>query len=40
MRKLGDSRLSDADRAVVQELLGEASRMLDYTEQFVPGRHD
>jgi Bacterial toxin 28 len=35
-RQLGDSRLSDADRAAAQSELSEASRLLDYSEGFVP----
>ncbi|TCO62994.1 polymorphic toxin type 28 domain-containing protein [Actinocrispum wychmicini] len=35
-RQLGDSRLSDADRATAQEELSEASRLLDHSEQYVP----
>jgi hypothetical protein len=33
---LGDSGLSQAQRAEAERQLGEASRMLDRTEQFVP----
>jgi hypothetical protein len=35
-RLLGDSRVSAADRAQYQAELSEASRLLDYSEQFVP----
>jgi hypothetical protein len=35
-RQLGDSRLSDADRAAAQSELSEASRLLDHSEGFVP----
>ncbi|HEX6501359.1 MAG TPA: polymorphic toxin type 28 domain-containing protein [Micromonosporaceae bacterium] len=35
-RQLGDSRISDADRAALQSELSEASRLLDHSEQFVP----
>jgi uncharacterized protein YukE len=35
-RQLGDSRISDADRATLQSELSEASRLLDHSEQFVP----
>ncbi|GGK95986.1 putative T7SS-secreted protein [Mangrovihabitans endophyticus] len=35
-RLLGDSRVSAADRAQYQSELSEASRLLDYSEQFVP----
>jgi hypothetical protein len=34
-RQLGDSRISDADRAALQSELSEASRLLDHSEQFV-----
>lgn len=35
-RLLGDSRVSASDRAQYQAELSEASRLLDYSEQFVP----
>jgi hypothetical protein len=35
-RLLGDSRVSDADRAAYQSELSEASKLLDHSEQFVP----
>ena len=35
-RKLGDTRLSEADRAAAQEELSEASRLLDHSKQFLP----
>jgi hypothetical protein len=35
-RLLGDSRVSDADRAGYQSELSEASKLLDHSEQFVP----
>jgi hypothetical protein len=35
-RQLGDSRISDGDRSAVESELSEASRLLDYSEQFVP----
>jgi hypothetical protein len=35
-RLLGDSRASGADRAAYESELSEASRLLDYSEQFVP----
>jgi uncharacterized protein YukE len=35
-KQLGDSRLSDADKAAAQEELSEASRLLDHSEQYVP----
>jgi Bacterial toxin 28 len=35
-RSLGDSRVSPADRAQYEAELSEASRLLDYFEQFVP----
>jgi hypothetical protein len=35
-KQLGDSRLSDADRAAAQSELSEASRLLDHSKQFVP----
>ncbi|UQU64316.1 polymorphic toxin type 28 domain-containing protein [Couchioplanes caeruleus] len=35
-RLLGDSRVSAADRAQYEAELSEASRLLDYSEQFVP----
>jgi hypothetical protein len=37
-RQIGDTRISDTDRAALQSELSEASRLLDYSEQFVP-RH-
>jgi hypothetical protein len=37
-KRLGDSRLSNEDRVAVQKVLGEVSRMLDFTEEFVPQR--
>jgi uncharacterized protein YukE len=33
---LGDSRVAEADRAAYEAELSEASRLLDYSEQFVP----
>jgi len=33
---LGDSRVPEADRAVYQSELSEASRLLDHSEQYVP----
>ncbi len=35
-RQLGDSRTNPADRAELERELSEASRLLDYSEQFVP----
>jgi Bacterial toxin 28 len=35
-RQLGDSRISGGDRAALQSELSEASKLLDYSEQFVP----
>jgi hypothetical protein len=35
-RLLGDSRVPASDRAQYQAELSEASRLLDYSEQFVP----
>lgn len=35
-QQLGDSRISDADRTALNAELSEASRLLDYSEQFVP----
>lgn len=35
-RQLGDSRITDADRSALGSELSEASRLLDYSEQFVP----
>ena len=35
-RLLGDSRVSDSDKAQFQAELSEASRLLDRSEQFVP----
>ena len=35
-RQLGDTRISAADKSVLQSELSEASRLLDYSEQFVP----
>lgn len=35
-RLLGDSGLTSAQRAEAERKLGEASRMLDRTEQYVP----
>ena len=35
-RLLGDMRVSASDRAQFQAELSEASRLLDYSEQFVP----
>ena len=35
-RLLGDSRAGEADRAAYEAELSEASRLLDYSEQFVP----
>ena len=35
-RQLGDSRLSDQARQAAQDELSEASRLLDYSRQFVP----
>jgi len=35
-QQLGDSRISDTDRAALQSELSEASRLLDHSEQFVP----
>jgi hypothetical protein len=35
-RQLGDSRISDADRSSINSELSEASRLLDYSEGFVP----
>jgi hypothetical protein len=35
-RLLGDSRSSPADRAAYEDELSEASKLLDYSEQFVP----
>jgi hypothetical protein len=35
-RLLGDSRVSASDKAQCQAELSEASRLLDYSEQFVP----
>jgi hypothetical protein len=35
-RQLGDSRISDADRSSINSELSEASKLLDYSEQFVP----
>ena len=35
-RQLGDSRISDADKSVLQTELSEASRLLDHSEQYVP----
>ena len=37
-RQLGDTRISLADKSALQSELSEASRLLDYSEQFVP-RH-
>ncbi|WP_063057436.1 polymorphic toxin type 28 domain-containing protein [Nocardia sienata] len=35
-RQLGDSRTNPADRAELERELSEASRLLDYSEEFVP----
>nr|WP_296066413.1 polymorphic toxin type 28 domain-containing protein [uncultured Actinoplanes sp.] len=35
-RLLGDSRVSDAERATYQDELSEASRLLDHSEQYLP----
>lgn len=35
-RQLGDSRISDADRSTLNDELSQASKLLDYSEQFVP----
>jgi hypothetical protein len=35
-RLLGDSRVSASDRVQYEAELSEASRLLDYSEQFVP----
>ena len=35
-RQLGDTRISAADKSALQSELSEASRLLDYSEQFVP----
>ncbi|MGX1763145.1 polymorphic toxin type 28 domain-containing protein [Streptomyces lydicus] len=35
-RKLGDSRTSGTERQELERELSEASRLLDYSEQFVP----
>jgi hypothetical protein len=35
-RKLGDSRVSDEDKAEYEALISEASSLLDYSEGFVP----
>ncbi|MFI5931684.1 putative T7SS-secreted protein [Actinoplanes sp. NPDC051494] len=35
-RLMGDTRSTDAERAAAQEELGDASRLLDHSEQFVP----
>lgn len=35
-RQLSDSRISDADRAGLNDELSQASKLLDYSEQFVP----
>ncbi|MEU4693896.1 polymorphic toxin type 28 domain-containing protein [Actinoplanes sp. NPDC023714] len=35
-REVGDARLSEEQRSAAQEELGEASRLLDHSEQFVP----
>jgi hypothetical protein len=37
-RLLGDARVGAADRAAAQAELSEASRLLDYSKQFVPRR--
>ena len=35
-RQLGDSRISDVDRSALNDELSQASKLLDYSEQFVP----
>jgi hypothetical protein len=37
-RLIGDTRVSEADKAIAQQELSEASRLLDHSKQWVPRR--